>query len=93
MHGLYAYDKCKDKYTCATYFHGGWTLPEFSNVNPFIYLCVTINFIDAWINTLDKNIESRCLAHQDKMKETFQKIQKKKKIQLLKTSGENIKTG
>ena len=31
-------------------------LLEYSNVNPLVSICVTINFIDAWINKLGKNI-------------------------------------
>ena len=54
MCGLYAYNKRKDNYTCATYFHGSRPLPEELNVNPLIYLCAAINFIYTWINTLEK---------------------------------------
>ena len=73
---LHAYDKRKYKSTGATYFHGGRLLSEYSSVNPIIYICVTINFIETWINTLDKNITWRFLAYQDNTKEIIKKIQK-----------------
>ena len=72
MCGLHAYEKRKYKSTGATDFHCGLTLPEDSSVNPPFYLCVTIHFIDMWINILDKNITWRSLACQYNMKEMFQ---------------------
>ena len=69
---LYAYKKHKENYADATYFHGGWPLPEDSNVNPLISLCVNIHFIDTRIDTLVKHISWHCLAYQDNMKEIFQ---------------------
>ena len=69
----------------------GWPLPELSNVNSLIYIFVTRNFINNWINTLNKNITWSSLAHQNKFKENIQKSLKSKKTKLLKTSIENIK--
>ena len=57
MCGLHDYDKDKENSTGTTYLHGGHPLPEDSNVNPLIYLCVTITFIGSCSNTLDRNIE------------------------------------
>ena len=45
MCGLHDCEKCRKKSTGATDFHGGWYLPEDSNINPLIYLCVTINLL------------------------------------------------
>ena len=56
MSGFYAYDQHEEKLTGATYFHGGSPLPNNSNVIAIVSICVTINFIDDWINALDKNI-------------------------------------
>ena len=63
MCGLHDYDKDKENSTGTTYLHGGHPLPEDSNVNPLIYLCVTINFINTCINTLDKKISWCCLVY------------------------------
>ena len=76
---LHASDKRKEKSIGATYFHGGRPLPEDSNINTIISLCVTKCFIEAWIYTLDKNIALLFLAYQDKMKHFFQKIPKEVK--------------
>ena len=53
-------------------------------------LCVTINFIDNKINTLIKNIAWLCWDNQDNTEENFQTNSNEIKIQLLKTSIENI---
>ena len=34
----------------------------------FFFLCVSINFIDAWLKILADNFAWRCCAYQDKMK-------------------------
>ena len=68
MYVLHAYEKRKENFTGATGFQCGWPLPEDSNVNPLISLCVNINFIDTWIDTFHKHISWHCLAYQDKMK-------------------------
>ena len=65
---LYAYVQLKEKSTGAKDFHRGRHLQEDSNVIPTMYICVTINFIDTWINTLYKNISWRCLVYKDKTK-------------------------
>ena len=74
MCGLYAYNQREEKSTVTTYFHRGWTLPKDSKITPLISICVTINSIDAWNHTLDKNIAWSCFAYQDNTKELFQKI-------------------
>ena len=74
MCGLHAYKKLKERSTGATDFHGGQPLQEDSNVNPIISLCVTINFIDTWMNKLDKNIACICFSYQYKTKGIFQNI-------------------
>ena len=79
MCGLYAYNQCKENSTGATDFKVGRPLTSNSNVIPLIFLCVTINFIDACINRLEKNIVWIVLAHQDKMKEKFRKNPKEVK--------------
>ena len=56
MIGLYYYYKKNDKSTDQTKFGGGRPLPEDSTINPPAYLFVIINFIDTWINTLEKNV-------------------------------------
>ena len=56
MCGLHTYDKLKDISTGATYLCGGRPLPEYSNVVSLVSLCITIPFIDTWINILDKKI-------------------------------------
>ena len=73
MCGLHDCEKCRKKSTGATDFHGGWYLPEDSNINPLIYICVAIHLIETWINTLDKNIAWYWLAYQDKTRKRFQK--------------------
>ena len=65
---LHVYKKRRYNSTGATYFHGGRPLLENSSVNPRVSLCVRINCIETWINTLEKNIAWRCLAHQGKTK-------------------------
>ena len=57
-----------DKSMDATNFGGGIFLPEYSKINPPIYLCVSINSIDAWIQTLEKFIAWRYCAYQDNSK-------------------------
>ena len=56
MCGLHAYDKKYYKSTDATSFGSGNPLPEYSTINYFIYLCVSINFIETWLKTLTDNI-------------------------------------
>ena len=56
MRGLHAYNKYNDKSTGATDFGDGRPLPEDSTINSLIYLCVSINFIETWINALAKKI-------------------------------------
>ena len=63
---MYAYNQRKENSTGATYFNGGRPLPNTSNLISLIYICDNINFIDAWINTFERNIAWRCLAYQDK---------------------------
>ena len=58
---LYAFDKREYKSTGLTDFHSGRPLPEYSNVNPLVSLCVTINYFDTWINTFYNNIALICL--------------------------------
>ena len=91
MCGLHAYIKRKDRSTGATYFHGGQLLPEDSNVNPIYSLCVTIKFIDTYVNTLYNNIEWRCFYYQGNTKEILKISHKRGKTQLLKISRENVK--
>ena len=73
MCGLYSYNQHKDNSTSATDFHDGWPLPDDLNVIDLIYICVTITYFDAWINTLGKNIAWPCLAYQYKIKEFSKK--------------------
>ena len=55
MCGLYYYENIKERSTGAMDFYGGQPLPINSNVITPIFSCVTIYFINAWINTLDRN--------------------------------------
>ena len=68
MCGSYTYDLRKENSTGKKYFYGGRPLQNDSNIIPLISLCVTLIFIDTWINTLYKKITRRCLAYQDHMK-------------------------
>ena len=43
---FHAYNKLSYNSNGATYFHGGRPLPEDTNLNPIISVCVIINFID-----------------------------------------------
>ena len=52
MCGLRAYDKQNDKLTYAKKIGSVRPLPEYSEINPLIYLCVGINFIYTWLNSL-----------------------------------------
>ena len=54
MFGLHAHDKKKYMSTNTTKFGGGRPLPEYSKINPLVYLCVINNFIDNSINALAK---------------------------------------
>ena len=65
---LYSYNKRKENSTGAPGIHGVWPLKEYSNVIFIIFLFVNINFMETWINKLDKNVSSRCLAYRDKFK-------------------------
>ena len=68
MCGLHTYNKHKYKSSGEADVHGGWPQPEDSDVNPLVYTCVTINFIDTWINTFEKIISWSCFVYQYKMK-------------------------
>ena len=48
MCGLHAYEKENDKQTDATECCGGITLSSNYTINPLVYLCVSIKFIDTW---------------------------------------------
>ena len=86
MCGLHGYKKRKYKSTGETYFHGGRNLPEDSNLNLLVSLSRNTNFIDAWINTSEKNISWCFLVYQDKMKEIFQNNYTEVKTKILMTS-------
>ena len=65
--GIHDYNK-KDKSNDAPNFGGGRPLPEYSIINPLVSICVSINFMDTWINALAKKIEWHCWAYQEKTK-------------------------
>ena len=69
MCGLHAHEK--NKSTNATQFGGGRPQPKYSTINHLVYLCVSINFIEIWINDLSNNFTWHCYAYQDKMKEVL----------------------
>ena len=51
---LHAYEKQNDKSTYAKKCIGGRYLPEYSTINLHVSLCVIVNFIDTWLNTLEE---------------------------------------
>ena len=68
MCGLHAYQKHNDKSTDATNFDSGRPLPDYSIINTLVYLCVSIKFIDTWINALATNFTWHCCAYKEKIK-------------------------
>ena len=60
---LNAYDKENDNSTNATNFGGGRPMPDDSTSVSLVSLCVSINFIETWINVLSKTFECRCCAY------------------------------
>ena len=50
---LHAYRKENDKSSDATNFGGGRPIPYNSTRISLVYLCVSINFIETWLNILD----------------------------------------
>ena len=74
MCGLYAYNKENDRSTYATNFVGGRPIPDYSTLISLVSLCVSIKFIDTWLNALAKTLAWRCCDYQENMKETIKRI-------------------
>ena len=89
--GLYSYNKQNDNSTDATNFGGVIHLPEYYTMNNHVYLCVIINFIDTWLNTLTNNCVWCCCAYQNNMKNYLNKFLLKNKLLLLNNSRENVR--
>ena len=68
MCGLHAHEKQNDRSTDATKFGGGIPLPEDSTIKPLVYICVSINFMETWLNNLAILFSWCCCAYQDKIK-------------------------
>ena len=52
MYGLYSHDKENDKSDDETDFGGVRPLLENYTTDSIVYHCVSINFIDSWLNVL-----------------------------------------
>ena len=74
MRGLNAYYKENDKSTDATEFGCGRPLTLDSTTDSLVSLCVSIKFIENWINVLANNFAWRCYAYHDNPKEIFKQI-------------------
>ena len=55
-------------------FGGGRPLPEDYTINSFVYICVSINFIDTWTNLLANNFAWCCCTYQENMEEILKNI-------------------
>ena len=80
---LHAYDKQNGKSTDAIKLGGRIPIPEDSTINNIVTLCVSINFIDTWLNILAETILWRCCEYQDKIKELFKQNPTEKKLLIL----------
>ena len=69
MCDLHGYEKTMKGQMMQKNFGGGIPLSEEYTINPLVYLCVSIKFIETWLNVLEIVFAWRCCDYQYKMKE------------------------
>ena len=80
-----------DKLTDATESDDGRPLPEYSTINMLVSLCVGINFIETWLNTLENIFCDIAVPIKIIRKNALNKFLLKIQLLFLNISRENIR--